>query len=160
MLLPKDQNFLYAFNHTESRSRNIFYKHEYRQREIKIIFDTNRLPKKVFLQWPMIHMRFVNISRKSLQITQRVHASISLTGMLVRAQISASQKNRMPLNSNQKKQRDPKFKPQKIKQLKMQTVNNLKKWVVRIDFSVTTSYLHRIFYVGVGDSQYIICFMA
>ena len=45
MQLPKEQNFLYAFNHTESRSRNIFYKHEYRQREIKIIFDTNRLPK-------------------------------------------------------------------------------------------------------------------
>ena len=41
----QEQNVLYAFNHTESRSRNIFYKHEYRQREIKIIFDTNRLPK-------------------------------------------------------------------------------------------------------------------
>ena len=63
----------------------------------------------------MTHMRFVNISRKSLQITQRVHASISLTGMLVRAKISASQKNIMTLNSNQKKIERPKIQAPKNK---------------------------------------------
>ena len=41
------------------------------------------------------------------------HTSISLTGMLVREQISTTQKNRMTLNSNPKKIECPKIQTQK-----------------------------------------------
>ena len=42
------------------------------------------------------------------------HTSISLTGMLVREQISATQKNRMSLNLNPQKIECPKIQTQKI----------------------------------------------
>ena len=41
------------------------------------------------------------------------HTSISLTGMLVREQISTTQKSRMTLNSNPKKIECPKIQTQK-----------------------------------------------
>ena len=41
------------------------------------------------------------------------HTSISLTGMLVRGQISTTQKNRMTLNSNKKKIECPKIQTQR-----------------------------------------------
>ena len=64
------------------------------------------------------------------------HTSISLTGMLVRAHISTTQKNRMALDSNLNRQNSPKFKPKKIEGLKMQTA---KKWLPKINFSVAIS---------------------
>ena len=51
------------------------------------------------------------------------HTSISLTGMLVREQISTTQKSRMTLNSNPQKIECPKFKPKKIELLKTQCLS-------------------------------------
>ena len=103
----------------------------------KIIFDTNRLPKQLFLQCPMTNMSFVNISTKSLQITQ----GGCTQEMLVRAQLSATQKNRMTLNSNQKKgvTQNSTQKKQNNSRCKLK---KSKKWVLRIDFSVTISFLY------------------
>ena len=103
----------------------------------KIIFGTNRLPKQVFLKCPMTNMSFVNISTKSLQITQ----GGCTQEMLVRAQLSATQKNRMTLNSNQKKgmTQNSTQKKQNNSRCKLK---KSKKWVLRIDFSVTISFLY------------------
>lgn len=103
----------------------------------KIIFDTNRLPKQLFLQCPMTNMSLVNISTKSLQITQ----GGCTQEMLVRAQLSATQKNRMTLNSNQKRgmTQNSTQKKQNNSRCKLK---KSKKWVLRIDFSVTISFLY------------------
>ena len=103
----------------------------------KIIFDTNRLPKQLFLKCPMTNMSFVNISTKSLQITQ----GGCTQEMLVRAQLSATQKNRMTLNSNQKRgmTQNSTQKKQNNSRCKLK---KSKKWVRRIDFSVTISFLY------------------
>lgn len=108
----------------------------------KVIFDTNRLPKQLFLQCLMTHthMSFVIISTKSLQITQ----GGCTQEMLVRAQISATQKNRITLNSNQKKRMTQNSTPKKQNNSRCKLKKVKKKWVLRIDFSVTISFLYHI----------------
>ena len=58
---------------------------------------------------------FINPSSEPREKTRREggHTGISLKSMLVRAQISTTQRNRMTLNLNPQKKNDPKFKPRK-----------------------------------------------
>ena len=55
----------------------------------------------------------VEVTLDKVHISQGGHTSIFLTGMLVREQISTTQKNRMTLNSNPKKVECPKIQTQK-----------------------------------------------
>ena len=87
-------------------------------------------------------MRFVNISTKSLQITKGVaHKHFFDKDARPSTNFSHSKKwNDSKLKPKKKKKEWPKTQAQKIHWLKMQIAKIRKKWVMRIDFSVTISY--------------------
>ena len=93
---------------------------------------------------------FINSSSKP----RRGNASISLKGMLVPAQISTTQRNRMSLNSNPEKRMTQNSKPEKQ--------NNLRSKLQKMGAYCicTISYYHIISYTSVADFQSISCLMA
>ena len=97
---------------------------------------------------------FINSSSKPRRGNARRHTSISLKGMLVPAQISTTQRNRMSLNSNPEKRMTQNSKPEKQ--------NNLRSKLQKMGAYCicTISYYHIISYTSVADFQSISCLMA